>query len=84
MTDQGAQYKAARRAAAREHHPDVGGDPETYIRVLAEIDRLYRSDSPRYENVITGYPTWKGRCKRAWFRCIRVPRKFRRRQWVKL
>ena len=36
-----AEYKAARRAVAREHHPDIGGDPARYMAELAEVDRRF-------------------------------------------
>ncbi|WP_415971553.1 hypothetical protein [Rhodococcus sp. 077-4] len=39
--DRAAAYKAARRAVARQHHPDVGGDPARYLAELAEVDRLF-------------------------------------------
>lgn len=39
--DRAAAYKAARRAVAREHHPDLGGDPARYMAELAEVDRRF-------------------------------------------
>lgn len=39
--DRAARYKAARRAVARKHHPDVGGDPARYMAELAEVDRKF-------------------------------------------
>lgn len=32
-----AAARAALRAFVREHHPDVGGDPEVFARGLAEL-----------------------------------------------
>ncbi|KZF06773.1 MULTISPECIES: hypothetical protein [unclassified Rhodococcus (in: high G+C Gram-positive bacteria)] len=39
--DRAAEYKAARRAVAREHHPDIGGDPARYMAALADVDRRF-------------------------------------------
>ena len=36
---------AARRAVARRHHPDVGGDPEVYVAALAAVERRF-AESP--------------------------------------
>lgn len=33
-----AALRAARRQVARRHHPDVGGDVETYLRALAQLE----------------------------------------------
>ncbi|MDQ1178707.1 hypothetical protein [Rhodococcus sp. SORGH_AS_0301] len=34
-------YREARRAAARAHHPDAGGDAESLIRALRDIDAKF-------------------------------------------
>nr|WP_296773947.1 hypothetical protein [Rhodococcus sp. (in: high G+C Gram-positive bacteria)] len=36
-----AEHTAARRAVARKHHPDLGGDPEVYAAELAAVERRY-------------------------------------------
>jgi len=36
-----AAWQRARRAVARRHHPDLGGDLATYLRLLAEVDRRH-------------------------------------------
>lgn len=36
-----AAYRTARRRAARQHHPDVGGSTEEYLAALAEVDRRF-------------------------------------------
>lgn len=36
-----AAWQGARRAAARRHHPDLGGDTDTYLAALAEVDRRF-------------------------------------------
>ncbi|MBB3038287.1 hypothetical protein [Hoyosella altamirensis] len=84
MADQRARYKAARRAVAREHHPDFGGDPEIYIRALAEIDRIYLADTLRFNDTISGYPAGRGQRWRRWLRQARAARRLGRRQWIEL
>lgn len=42
-----AARRAARRAAARAHHPDLGGDPEEFIRALAVAAAT--PQEPRYD-----------------------------------
>jgi hypothetical protein len=37
----GARWRRARRAVARRHHPDRGGDSATYLAELAEVDRRF-------------------------------------------
>ncbi len=45
-----ADRRAARRAAVRAHHPDVGGDPAELQRALEAIDRPFTGASePIYE-----------------------------------
>jgi hypothetical protein len=34
-------WRAERRRAARDHHPDVGGDTQEYLRVITAIDARY-------------------------------------------
>ena len=34
-------WRADRRRAARDHHPDVGGDTQEYLRLIAAIDARY-------------------------------------------
>jgi len=36
-----ADWRQARRDVARRHHPDVGGDPEEYVRLMTEVDRRF-------------------------------------------
>lgn len=36
-----AEHTAARRAVAKRHHPDVGGDPDVYAAELAAVDRKF-------------------------------------------
>lgn len=37
------EVKARYRALAKEHHPDLGGDPETFKRLKAQYDALERT-----------------------------------------
>lgn len=36
-----AQWAHARRRAAAEHHPDRGGDTDTYLAALAAVDEAF-------------------------------------------
>lgn len=38
---------AARRAAARLHHPDLGGDPVVFTAALAAIDKTFTPPAER-------------------------------------
>lgn len=61
---------AARREFVRTHHPDRGGDPETFMTGLAGFDSpsggaprsagSHRGDGP----VIAGRPRWRRRVTR--------------------
>ena len=42
------ELRAARRRAAMRHHPDLGGDPETFIAAMADADR---EDGPTVDRV---------------------------------
>lgn len=37
----GSAWRAEWLRAVRQHHPDVGGDPQEYLRVTADIDRRH-------------------------------------------
>lgn len=37
--DPASASASRRRALARRHHPDLGGDPERFIEVMREFDR---------------------------------------------
>lgn len=39
--DQGRSWRAERRSVARRHHPDLGGDLDTYLALVAEVDRRH-------------------------------------------
>lgn len=54
--DRAAAYKAARRAVAREHHPDIGGDPARYMAELAAVERRF-SVLPSAPNNAASAPT---------------------------
>ncbi|MEJ5945936.1 hypothetical protein WDZ17_11595 [Pseudokineococcus basanitobsidens] len=36
-----AAWRAARRRAARRHHPDLGGSADAYLAALAEVDAAH-------------------------------------------
>ncbi|WP_188543176.1 hypothetical protein [Rhodococcoides trifolii] len=46
MDDTSGEYRAARRAAIRAHHPDVGGDQVSLQRALDAIDNRYARREP--------------------------------------
>ncbi|MGU3436646.1 hypothetical protein ACNHUS_26965 [Actinomycetes bacterium M1A6_2h] len=46
MNEQSGEYRAARRAAIRAHHPDVGGDQDSLMRALAAVDREHSRREP--------------------------------------
>ena len=35
------QWRREQRQIARLHHPDVGGDPEQFLRLMRELDHRY-------------------------------------------
>lgn len=35
------QWRRARRAVARQHHPDVGGSPEAFMEKMHLVDQTY-------------------------------------------
>lgn len=37
------EVRARYRVLAKEHHPDLGGDPETFKRLKAQFDALERA-----------------------------------------
>jgi hypothetical protein len=55
--------RAAYRAFVREHHPDVGGDPDEFIAGLEKLRRRAeppREDSPRFDAPVTFVVNPKG------------------------
>jgi hypothetical protein len=58
------RWAAARRAAARAHHPDVGGDPSAFIAALTAIDAAYgyatkRGDRGEAVTVVVRRARWR-------------------------
>jgi hypothetical protein len=58
------QWAAARRAVARAHHPDVGGDPGAFIAALTAIDAAYghvtkRGDRDAAVTVVVRRARWR-------------------------
>lgn len=41
-----AEWTRRRRDAARRHHPDAGGDVDTYLRQMREIDEEFGVRTP--------------------------------------
>ncbi|MCW4353695.1 hypothetical protein ONR57_10345 [Hoyosella sp. YIM 151337] len=79
-----AQYKAARRAVARKHHPDLGGDPEAYLQALEELAQQYQlragSHSTSESAVVARIGVWR-QGARALKRAIR---RRARRRWIEI
>jgi hypothetical protein len=44
-------YQAAKRAVAARHHPDRGGDPETFIAAMAALEHRYGAEPPATPNI---------------------------------
>ena len=63
MTEEEAA-RAAYRAFVREHHPDVGGDPDEFIAGLEKLRREQagppREDSTRFDAPVTFVVNPKG------------------------
>lgn len=55
-----AEHTAARRAVARAHHPDVGGDADVYAAELAAVERRFAT-TPETGPVRFRASPWKRR-----------------------
>lgn len=64
------RHTAARRAVARLHHPDVGGDPEVYAAELAAVDRRFAPPTTVFQT-----SRWKQLCRSTFRKVTRVRRK---------
>ncbi|GAA5142911.1 hypothetical protein GCM10023340_07180 [Nocardioides marinquilinus] len=42
MTPEERERAAERRRVARQHHPDLGGDPEAFVAAMAALERPTR------------------------------------------
>lgn len=42
-----AAWRRARRQVARDHHPDVGGDIDTYLASIAQVDARFSAGPDR-------------------------------------
>ncbi|WP_380169237.1 hypothetical protein [Jannaschia sp. R86511] len=59
-----ARYRADRRAVARRLHPDLGGDVESYLAALAEVDRRHGrtpDPGPTATGTTADRGTWRAR-----------------------
>lgn len=54
-----ARNRSAIREFARQHHPDVGGDPEVFAAGLAELRARERADD-RFDAPVVGVPRVRG------------------------
>ncbi|QCW49435.1 hypothetical protein FE634_01615 [Nocardioides dongxiaopingii] len=46
MSDPQRDVRARRRALAKEHHPDVGGDPAEFVRAMRGLGGSAGDDGP--------------------------------------
>lgn len=64
---------AERRALLRRHHPDLGGDPEEFVRLLATWDAAGASPGPEPGGATTATTLLARRPRRAaWRRRTRL------------
>lgn len=59
-----ADWARARARAARAHHPDLGGDSESYLEALRQVDRRYgvtSADAPHVAIHRSGAPSARAR-----------------------
>lgn len=59
MARSSSAHRSAIREFARQHHPDVGGDPEVFARGLAELRARERQDD-RCEAPVVAVPDKRG------------------------
>ena len=52
VNDASEQYRAARRAAVRAHHPDAGGDADSLQKALAAVELQF--DRRVTATIVTG------------------------------
>ena len=74
MTRSNSAHRSAIREFVRQHHPDVGGDPEVFAAGLAELRAREQRDD-RFEAPVVGVPgrhglrgiaqRWKARRERS-------------------
>ncbi|MGI8578682.1 MAG: hypothetical protein ACR2KG_12400 [Nocardioidaceae bacterium] len=71
-----SQWRSARRSAIRQHHPDVGGNPENLAAALAAVDSRF-GHAPSTSQGLTLMQTARGRRaarRRLWGRRLRTAR----------
>lgn len=67
-----AEHTAARRAVARAHHPDVGGDPDVYAAELAAVERRFGTTPATFEPITVRRSVWKRRKRSATTAVVRA------------
>lgn len=74
----GAEARARYRRFVKEHHPDVGGDPEVFAAGIAQLKseqlRAARDPDARYDAPIVVLSDWQLRLARV----LRLLRRIRR------
>ncbi|TFV51529.1 hypothetical protein E4P43_10175 [Blastococcus sp. TF02A-35] len=70
------EERRRRRALLRAHHPDLGGDPSEFLRVMAELEGRARRAGPRPADDIRFVRRPRGLARiAAWFHRRRRPRR---------
>ena len=69
-TRPGVVHRRHLRALLRAHHPDLGGDPQVFVQILQDVDRVNASELRPLEVQFA-------KRRRAW---IRTPLRLRRRR----
>lgn len=64
VRDAAAEARSRRRAAAKRHHPDLGGDPAEFDRAMREADAVGVA-RPRTTHEIVVVPSPRTRARRA-------------------
>ncbi|WP_030483245.1 hypothetical protein [Nocardioides aequoreus] len=64
MTDRDDAWRRARRAAAKRHHPDRGGDPAALHDALTAVDREFGRSARPARPVLVVRRSRRGRVRR--------------------
>ena len=79
-----AEHTAARRAVARAHHPDVGGDPDVYAAELAAVERRFGTAPAIFEPITLRRSVWKHRKRSATTAVVRSLNRVRSKRYFEI
>lgn len=79
-----AEHTAARRAVARAHHPDVGGDPDVYAAELAAVERRFGTAPATLEPITLRRSVWKHRKRSATTAVVRSLNRVRSKRYFEI